>query len=57
MKCGSKNISKLQYGSKNIIAAYWGSKIIWESVPDTSEQDINIILESIINGTELNNID
>lgn len=55
MKCGSKNISKLQYSGKSIIAAYWGSKIIWNS--DTSEQDINIILESIINGTELNNID
>lgn len=57
MQYGSKKISKLQYGSKNIIAAYWGNKIIWKSVQDTSEQDINIILESIINGTELNNID
>lgn len=55
MKCGSKNILKLQYGSKNIIAAYWGNKKIWKQ-HTTPEQDINTILESIISGEDLDNM-
>jgi DNA polymerase III gamma/tau subunit len=56
MQYGSKKISKLQYGSKNIIAAYWGSKKVWELVNITPEQDIDTILNSIISGKELDNM-
>lgn len=55
MKWGNKNIKSLQYGNKSIIVAYWGNKKVWERVNEP-EYDINTILESIIQGKDLDNM-